>query len=58
MAGFDDPGVFYSDPYYSEDRTENEDVSRVSAEKRFKEFIKTFIDHDNCFCYRYALKHK
>ena len=56
MAGFDDPGVYYSDPYYSEDRTETDDVSRVSAEKRFKEFIKTFIDHDNCFCYRDQLK--
>lgn len=56
MAGFDDPGVYYSDPYYSEDRTETDDVSRVSAEKRFKEFIKTFIDQDNCFCYRFVFK--
>ena len=53
MAGFDDPGVYYSDAFFSEDRSEEGDLTRVAAKKRFKEFIKTFIDQENRFCYRY-----
>ena len=53
MAGFDDPGVFYSDSLFSEGQPDVQDVSRTAAQKRFKEFIKTFIDHHKCFCYRY-----
>ncbi len=53
-TGFDDPGVYYSDSFFSEDRSEADgDLSRSSALKRFKEFLKTFLDQDNCFCYRY-----
>ena len=53
MAGFDDPGVYYSDSLFSEDRSESLELTRTAAQKRFKDFIKTFIDHQNCFCYRY-----
>lgn len=53
MAGFDDPGVYYSDAFFSEDRSEEGDLTRVAAKKRFKEFIKTFIDQENRFFYRY-----
>lgn len=56
MAGFDDPGVYYSDSLFSDERSETQDVSRTAAQRRFKEFIKTFIDHQNCFCYRDQLK--
>lgn len=57
MAGFDDPGVFFSDPFFSsEDRSEDGDLSRVAAQRRFKDFIKTFMDHDSCYCYRDQLK--
>lgn len=52
MAGFDDPGVYYSDAFFSDERSEEGELTRVAAQKRFKEFIKTFIDQDNCFCYR------
>ena len=52
MAGFDDPGVFYSDSLFSEERNDETDVSRTAALKRFKEFIKTFIDHHKTYCYR------
>ena len=52
MAGFDDPGVYYSDSLFSDERSDTQDVSRTAAQRRFKEFIKTFIDHQNCFCYR------
>ena len=55
MAGFDEPGVYYSDAFFSEDRSEEGDLSRVAAQRRFKEFIKTFLDQNNCFCYRCAL---
>ena len=50
----DDPGVFYSDPFFSDDRSESDgELSRTAAVKRFKEFIRTFMDHTNAFCYRY-----
>ena len=52
-TGLDDPGVFYSDPFFSDDRSESDgELSRTAAVKRFKEFIKTFMDHTNSFCYR------
>ncbi|CAI8016498.1 DNA replication licensing factor mcm5 [Geodia barretti] len=56
MAGFDDPGVFYSEPFFSEDVTEDGEISRTSAVRRFKEFIKTFLDHENVYSYREQLK--
>lgn len=52
MAGFDEQPVYYSDPFFSEDRQEDGEVSKVVQQKRFKEFIKTFLDQSNCFCYR------
>ena len=54
MAGFDDPGVFYSEPFFSDDRSEEGDISRMAALRRFKDFIKTFLDHENVYCYRYS----
>lgn len=57
-TGFDDPGVFFSDSFFPEDRSESEhgELSRTASLKRFKEFLKTFLDHENCFCYRDQLK--
>lgn len=57
MSGFDEPGVFYSEAFFSDDRSEDGDISRVAAQRRFKEFIKTFLDHDNVYCYRSASSH-
>lgn len=54
MAGFDDPGVFYSESLLSETHTEDGDISRMAAQRRFKEFIKTFLDHENVYSYRYV----
>lgn len=55
-TGFDDPGVYYSESFFSDDRSEAEgELSRTAAVNRFKEFLKTFLDHNNCFCYRYKL---
>ncbi|XP_064403008.1 DNA replication licensing factor mcm5-like [Halichondria panicea] len=56
-TGFDDAPVYYSDPFFSEDRSEADGgPSRTASLGRFKEFIKTFLDQDNCFCYRDQLK--
>lgn len=54
MAGFDDPGVFYSESLLSEGPTEDGDISRMAAQRRFKEFIKTFLDHENVYSYRFG----
>lgn len=56
-TGFDNAPVYYSDPFFSEDRSETDgDPSRTASLGRFKEFIKTFLDQDNTFCYRDQLK--
>ena len=54
MAGFDEAAVYYSDPLFSEEHGDSTEFNRTAAQKRFKEFIKTFIDHQNCYCYRFA----
>ena len=54
MAGFDDPGVYYSEPFFQEEVSEEGEVSRTAAVRRFKEFIKTFLDQENVYSYRLA----
>ena len=56
MAGFDEPAVYYSDPFFTDQQSEDGEMTRVAAQRRFKEFIKTFMDQDSCFCYRDQLK--
>ncbi len=57
MSGMDAPPVYYSDSFFPDQASEEgEDVSRSAAQRRFKEFIKTFMDQENCFCYRDQLK--
>ena len=52
-TGFDDPGVYYSDPFFAEEGSEADaELTHTAAVKRFKEFIKTFLDQNNCFPYR------
>ena len=55
MAGFDDPGVFYSDPLYSEDGQSEAgtDESNTTIQKKFYDFLRTFMDDTNVYCYRY-----
>ncbi len=57
-TGYDEAPVYYSDPFFSEERSEADggDPSRTASLARFKEFIKTFLDQDNAFCYRDQLK--
>jgi DNA replication licensing factor MCM5 len=57
MAGFDDPGVYFSDPFFGGDDTRDDtELSHSAIIKKFKEFIRTFVDVDNIFVYRDALK--
>ncbi len=57
MSGMDAPPVYYSDPFFSEQASEDgEEVSFTAAQRRFKEFLKTFMDQENSFCYRDQLK--
>ena len=54
MAGFDDPGVFYSDPLYSEDGQSEAGTaeSNTAIQKKFYDFLRTFMDDTNVYCYR------
>lgn len=52
MTGFDDPGIYYSDSFFSEERSDAGDIRPNAAHRRFKEFIKTFLDIENVYCYR------
>lgn len=52
MAGFDNPGVYYSDSLFSDERPDEADVSKTASQRKFKDFIKTFMDHRNNYCYR------
>ena len=54
MAGFDDPGVFFSDPFFGEETRDDTEVTRSGTVKKFKEFIRNFVDVDNIFVYRWA----
>lgn len=53
MAGFDDPGVYYSDPFFSEDSHDASAVSRTDTTKKFKDFIRKFVDVNGIFVYRF-----
>jgi len=51
MAGFDDPGIFFSDNFGSEDQHDEGHASRQQTKNRFREFIRQF--HEGNFTYRY-----
>ena len=51
--GFDDPGIFFSDPLGSEQHEDNESEDRRSAyQHRFADFIRNFVDEQHTFKYR------
>ncbi|WAR18215.1 MCM5-like protein [Mya arenaria] len=41
-TGFDDPGIFFSDNFGSEDQNNDDQINRVQVKKRFKDFIRQF----------------
>ena len=52
-TGFDDPGIFFSDNFGSEDQSNEDQINRTQVKKRFKDFIRQF--HEGNFSYRYRL---
>ena len=53
MEGFDDPGVFFSDNFGSEDQPDEGQINRQQVKNRLREFIRQF--HEGNFSYRYRL---
>lgn len=51
MAGFDDPGIFFSDNFGSEDHQDESQINRQQTKNKFREFIRQF--HEGNFSYRY-----
>uniref|UniRef100_A0A2P2HWJ7 DNA replication licensing factor MCM5 n=1 Tax=Hirondellea gigas TaxID=1518452 RepID=A0A2P2HWJ7_9CRUS len=51
MEGFDDPGIFFSDNFASEDNSERNHGSLQAIKKKFKEFLREF--HEGNFSYKY-----
>ena len=50
-TGFDDPGIFFSDNFASEEQNNEDQINRQQVKKRFKDFIRQF--HEGNFSYRY-----
>ncbi|KAL4238588.1 minichromosome maintenance protein 5 [Mactra antiquata] len=50
-TGFDDPGIFFSDNFGSEDQNNEDQINRTQVKKRFKDFIRQY--HEGNFSYRY-----
>ena len=51
MSGFDERPVYFSDAFGSEEHTDEREVNRINARKRFREFIREF--HEGTFRYPY-----
>jgi len=51
MEGFDDPGIYYSDNFGSEERTNETQLNNQAIKKNFKDFIRQF--HEGNFNYKY-----
>ena len=55
MSGFDDPGIFFSDNFGSEDQPDDGQVNRQQTKNRFREFIRQFHEGNFSYNYRYEL---
>jgi DNA replication licensing factor MCM5 len=51
MEGFDDPGIYYSDNFGSEEQANETAVNNQAIKKKFKDFIRQF--HEGNFNYKY-----
>ena len=51
MAGFDDPGIFFSDNFGSEEQQDDANINRQQVKNKFREFIRQF--HEGNFTYKY-----
>ena len=52
MSGYDDPGVFFSDNFGSEEQADDQQINRQQVKNRFKEFIRQFHEGNFSYCYR------
>lgn len=50
MEGFDDPGIFFSENFSSEDHQETQ-INFQATKRKFKEFLRQF--HEGNFNYKY-----
>eukprot|EP00118_Oscarella_pearsei_P026954 m.310596 g.310596 ORF g.310596 m.310596 type:complete len:737 (+) comp52950_c0_seq1:92-2302(+) len=56
-TGFDDPGVFFSDPFGSEGPDDTESTQRRTRDQqRFADFIRNFVDDRHTYKYRDQLR--
>jgi len=51
MEGFDDPGIYYSDNFGSEEQTNETNINNQAIKKKYKDFIRQF--HEGNFNYKY-----
>ncbi|KAK7074488.1 minichromosome maintenance protein 5 [Halocaridina rubra] len=51
MEGFDDPGIFFSDNFSSEDQQDQNQINLQAVKKKFREFLRQF--HEGNFNYKY-----
>ncbi|XP_076060472.1 minichromosome maintenance 5 [Oratosquilla oratoria] len=56
MEGFDDPGIFFSDNFSSEDQHDQSQINLQAVKKKFKEFLRQFHEGNFNYKYRDALK--
>ena len=54
MSGFDERPVYFSDAFGSEEQADEREVNRISAKKRFREFIREFHEGTFSYAYRWA----
>ena len=58
MSGFDDPGIFFSDNFGSEDQADDGQANRQQTKNRFREFIRQFHEGNFSYTYRYVIMFK
>lgn len=51
MEGFDDPGVYYSNTFGTEEQSTESQVNNLAVKKKYKDFIRQF--HEGNFNYKY-----
>jgi DNA replication licensing factor MCM5 len=54
MEGFDDPGIYYSDNFGSEEQANETNINNQAIKKKFKDFIRQFHEGNFNYKYRYS----
>ncbi|XP_065184528.1 DNA replication licensing factor mcm5-like [Sycon ciliatum] len=58
MSGFDDPGLFFSDPFGTEEQPQEERAARVQSKQGFRNFIREFSESNFNYRYREQLRRR